>query len=161
MLHYKRLTIFFFLIIVLASLSACSNTEGVPINVVTFELDGVTWESSNATAAVSQGSNLFTLQLSARNDEDELIIIEILSFSSQSIGTFVFDSGGNNQMTWAPSGSVDATSFNSSLCSFNDGQVTISQLDDFEITGTFQGVVCGATGQRTISNGRFLNVFLQ
>lgn len=160
MRHIKSL-LRFSLFSVLLALSACSNNEGALVNVVTFELDGVTWESTNATAIVSQGANLFTLQLSARNEENELIIIEILSFTSQSIGTFVFDTGGNNQMTWAPSGSVDATSFNSSFCSINDGQVTISQLDDFEITGTFQGVVCGAVGQRTISNGRFINVFLQ
>ncbi|MDX2302054.1 MAG: DUF6252 family protein [Microscillaceae bacterium] len=148
-----------FLILVL--FNSCSGNDSGSFNFVSFELDGVLWESGDASITATQSSNTFILTLVAFNSNGERVQLEILEFNAPRIGTFVIAPASQHNVLYSSSGQLDQNTLNALSCPNVEGDITITNIDDISFSGTFQANVCGVAGQRIIRNGIFNNVLIQ
>lgn len=143
----------------LASQSSCITDPDI-VNFVSFELDGITWQSDTAFATVGQDPNVFTLTLQARNPQGEVLQIELFEFKLDAIGSYVISPNNFNSLKYDPDGQIDGNSLDAVQCALVSGDIQITSIDELVISGIFQGDVCAGSQFRQIRNGRFENVLI-
>lgn len=135
-------------------------------NYLSFEIDGVLWESREIVATLSQNSSLFTMELVASNGQGEKIALKIFHTGSNAANIYLITNTTNNNIIYAPEGDVGGTqayqaAFNCVGGTGSDS-IQIIDVDEFTVSGIFDATVCLSTGeQKVIRNGRFNRIFYQ
>jgi hypothetical protein len=143
---------------ILTGLSGCGDNIGPNANYVSFEIDGVFWESNDITASgTAAGSGIISVNILARNLLGETLEIRVFSGNQNAI-EYVFDQ--SIGITYTPSGS-GSTAYQSNNCTNVSGGIIFSERAVNFVSGTFRGAVCLPSGEvKQIRNGFFNQVIL-
>jgi hypothetical protein len=139
-------------------ITSCGDNIGPNANYVSFEIDGVFWESNDITASgTAAGSGIISVDILARNTLGEKLEIKVFSGNQNAI-EYVFDQ--SIGITYTPSGSLN-TAYQSNNCTNVSGGIIFSERAINFVSGTFRGAVCLPSGEvKQIRNGFFNQVIL-
>ncbi len=149
-----------FVAFLLYSLLGCGNNIGPFANYVSFEIDGVFWESNRANAIGSvAGGGLISINMEAVNEAGEAFELRIFSTNQNAI-EYVFEQ--NTSIGYAASGNLNSSQvYRSNNCAVMSGGIIFSERNINFVSGTFRGTVCLPSGEvKQIRNGFFNQVFL-
>jgi hypothetical protein len=136
--------------LILSSLWAC-NRNPAPENFVSFELDGVLWESNSVNTRVFDLGTLFEVEIIASNQKSERIRLRIYSLSGK--GTGVYFSDNLTLLEYAADGNFGGLNSHRTGVSCS-GSITISEYEPGLLQGNFNGTLCTNSGnQKIIRNG--------
>lgn len=142
-------------LLALISLVACQSDSPLPFNYVRFELDGEIWETTQTTTSYADfGSNII-LNIQATRNNSQTIEIRISDFNTNDLFIFVANASGNNQIRLSDTTFFDNSSLSTLNCSPISGQVSITAVDELQISGTFDAVVCEGNQEKVITRGIF------
>lgn len=150
----------FFLAFSLFGLLGCGDNVGPFANYVSFEIDGVFWESNQANAVGGvAGGGLISINMEAINEAGEAFELRIFSTDQNAI-EYVFDQ--NTSIGYTDTGNLNSSQvYRSNNCATMSGGIIFSERNLNFVSGTFRGTVCLPSGEiKQIRNGFFNQVFL-
>ncbi len=153
-----RKTLVMCFVIFLSGLTACTDDGAGPLNSVSFEIDGELWESTTASATLISSGSVFSLNIIAQNEAGERVEINVFDTNSSGTGVFFINKGQQNNVIYSPDGQFTANSQDGVACPSTDGSINVTFISEFDVSGTFESVICGQNGQSTIRTGRFERV---
>ncbi len=150
----------FLIVLLLCALLGCGDNVGPFANYVSFEIDGVFWESNQANAIGSiAGGGLISINMEAVNEAGEAFELRIFSTDQNAI-EYVFDQ--NTSIGYTATGNLNSSQvYRSNNCTTFSGGIIFSERNLSFVSGTFRGTVCLPSGEvKQIRNGFFNQVFL-
>lgn len=154
----KLKKLLFLSIIIAISLSGCSDNIGPNANYVSFEIDGVFWESNNITASgTAAGTGVISINILAENDLGETFEMQVFS-ADQNVIEYVFNQ--SISIAYSPAG-TGSIAYQSNNCTNVSGGIIFSERAVNFVSGTFRGAVCLPSGEvKQIRNGFFNQIIL-
>ncbi len=137
------------------SIAACSSDDPLPFNYVRFQLDGEIWETTQTTTSFANLGPNIILNIQATRADGQTLEIRIADFNVNDLFIFVANASGNNQIRLSDTTFFDNNSYTTLQCDPISGQVSITTVDELQISGTFEAVVCVGNEEKVISQGIF------
>ncbi|MCU0445417.1 MAG: hypothetical protein MUE85_10900 [Microscillaceae bacterium] len=146
---------FIVICLILVGLTTC-NRNPLPENFVSFELDGVLWESASVTTRVLDVGSLFEVEIIAINAKQERLRLKVYSLTGKGVGSYFSDSFGNTLLQYARSGDFGALDMHRTGASCV-GSIIINAYEPGVLQGSFSGTLCTGNGNQIIIRNGTLN----
>lgn len=146
---------------------ACKRNQNPNQNILSCEIDGVQWETSQVGANVIQSGALFTVDIQATHSNGQVLYLKIYSLSQSGVGNYPFGNASfQNEAIYAPQGNLNQTAQlwkSSPVCASPQGNyIQIDELQNGFLNGSFVTAVCQSNGSiKRITNGRLINLVIR